>query len=322
MNLAHVILYKNKTCIKKQKFNGEMETIMEKKRGIFLNEDGCLRTTPQILIVAFTFLLISMVGQSLVTTVLFGLTNAGVLPAGITESYFWSGLIPETVLNFLAGGMILVWYKVLNKKKIETMGVPSILKNLKYVGLGMLVIILALAGVTAILLLVGDVKFTGLEFPASIWQYFLLMSSVSFVEEVLNRGYIQHLVRSRSSLFWSCVIPSFVFMLFHLKNPGVPIIGFVNIFLAGMFFSILTYKVGNIWFGFGAHMIWNAGAACIFGLMSVSSVTGSILNFEYTRSTFFNGQAATPLNGLIATIMWLILIVIFGCIFPRKRAYL
>lgn len=287
-------------------------------KNIFLNKDGRLRTTLQIIIAAMTFLLISLVGQTVIGSTIFSLTESGVLPKVVMTNYFLSGILPEVLLNVVAGGCILLWYRMLNKKSLNTMGVAPITKNIKTILFGMGTFLVVLAVITGVLLLLGDIRFTGLQFHPSILQYILLMASVSFVEEVLNRGFIQHLVKSRSSLFWSCVIPSLVFMAFHMQNPGIKPLGLFNIFLAGMCFSVATQKVGNIWFAFGGHIVWNVGLACIFGLMSVSGTTGSILNFEYTRETIFNGFAESPLYGLIATVMWILLITLFA--FKLKKS--
>lgn len=283
---------------------------MNSIKKIFIHKDGYLRSTLQIIMASFTFLFISIMGQDIIARVLNALIQSNVLPANIYESYFLTGILPEVCVNFISGLAILGLYMLINKKSISSIGVTSIIKNKTVVLTGMFTLIVMLSCITGVLYLIGDIKFTGLEFNASILQYFLLMTSVSFVEEILNRGFIQHLVRSRASAFWSFVIPSLVFMSFHI--PGNTPISLINIFLAGFFFSFITHKLGNIWFAFGAHIIWNVGVACIFGLMKVSALTGAILNFDYTKFTAFNGYGVGPLSGIIGTVAWLIAIAVFS----------
>lgn len=285
---------------------------MNSIKKVFIHKDGHLRSTLQILIASFTFLFISLTGQGMVGRLIYKLTESGILSANIYDSYFLTGILPEVCVNFISGLVILTLYMIINKKSVSSIGVTSILKNKKVVLGGIFTLIIMLSCITGVLYFVGDIKFTGLEFNASILQYLLLMTSVSFVEEVLNRGFIQHVVRSRSTVFWSLIIPSLVFTSFHLANPGITVLSLVNIFLAGFFFSLVTHKMGNIWFAFGAHIIWNVGAACIFGLMGVSATTGSILNFDYIRLTVFNGYGVGPLSGAIGTIAWLIAIAVFS----------
>ncbi|MDO5517637.1 MAG: type II CAAX endopeptidase family protein [Clostridium sp.] len=291
---------------------------MNNTRSTFVHKDGYLKTTLQILIASFTFLFTSIFGRDMISRGIYMLIENNILPASVFESYFLTGIIPEVILNLISAFLILMLYKKINKKPISTMGVTSITKNMKLICGGMLTLIVLLSCITAVLYFVGDIKFTGLEFNISILQYVLLMASVSFVEEVLNRGFIQHLVKSRTYTLWSLVVPSIVFTLFHIVNPGITFFAVINIFLAGFFFSLITYKTGNIWFGFGAHLIWNVGSACIFGLMDVSSVTGSILNFEYTKLTTFNGFGISPLNGVVGTIAWIAAIFIFSKIKMKK----
>lgn len=81
---------------------------MEKKKNIFLNRDGKLATLLQILIASMTFLLISIIGQGIITGLLYKLTHMNLLPSTVLESYFLSGILPETFLNILAGSLILL----------------------------------------------------------------------------------------------------------------------------------------------------------------------------------------------------------------------
>lgn len=287
-------------------------------RKIFIHEDGYLRTTLQILIAAFIFLIVATVGKDLIARGLYELVQSKVLSADIYDSYFLTGVLPETFVNFMSGLLILGTYKLINKKPISSIGVTSISKDYGFIFKGIATLMVMLSCITLVLVFVGDIKFTGLKFNISILQYILLMSSVSFVEEVLNRGFIQHVVKSRLSKIWSLIIPSIVFTLFHVVNPGITVLSIFNIFLAGIFFSLITNKVGNIWFAFGAHIVWNVGAACIFGLMDVSSATGTILNFEYIKYTLFNGYGAGPLSGVIGSIAWLSAILLFSKIKMKK----
>lgn len=292
---------------------------MEKKKNIFLNRDGKSATLLQILIASMTFLLISIIGQGIIAGLLYKLTQMNLLPPTVLESYFLSGILPETFLNILAGSLILLWYRLLNKKSLKTMGFTSLFKDGQQILFGSLTILVVLAVTTGVLVFIGDIQFTGMQFSPSIFQYVLLMAGVSFVEEVLNRGFIQHLIESRFSLIWSYIIPSLVFMLFHVANPGITAIGLINVFLMGVFFSVATHNTKSIWFGFGAHLTWNVGSACIFGLMDISSVTGSILNFSYIRTSTFNGNSVSPLYGLITTFFCLLLIAGFSIGGKKKQ---
>ncbi len=282
---------------------------------IFMNKkDGHLRSGLQIAIAAFSFLFISMFGQGLVSRGLLELGMKGLLPQSIAENYFLTGILPEVIFNFVSVGVLILLFKVLNKKRISEMGIKPISQNMRNIGMGIITAMLFLTAITGLLLVTGNISFTGVGLHSSIIQYTLQMISVSLAEEVLNRGYIQSLVKKRAGVLPSIIVPSLVFLLFHMDVFGKPVFFFVNVFLAGVFFSIVTEKTGNIWFSFGAHLIWNLGGACIFGLMEVSSVTGSILNFTYLQKTVFNGFGVSPLNGVIGTIGWIVMIVLFAVV--------
>ena len=92
-------------------------------------------------------------------------------------------------------------------------------------------------------------------------------------EELLCRSYLM-VSLSRGLPLWACaVINALLFSLLHLGNPGISVIPLVNIFLFGIFASLLTLRRGSVWMVCAIHSIWNFSQGNLFGI-PVSGMAG------------------------------------------------
>ena len=92
-------------------------------------------------------------------------------------------------------------------------------------------------------------------------------------EELLCRSYLM-VSLSRSLPLWSCaVLNALLFSLLHMGNPGISVIPLLNIFLFGLFASMLTLRRGSIWMVGALHSMWNFVQGNLFGI-PVSGITG------------------------------------------------
>lgn len=91
-------------------------------------------------------------------------------------------------------------------------------------------------------------------------------------EEVLFRGYIQHLLTSRLGTVWAVAITSVLFSAAHMANPGYNAISALNIVLIAYVFSWATLRTGNLYFAMALHLSWNLVQGYVFGV----SVSGKI----------------------------------------------
>ena len=93
-------------------------------------------------------------------------------------------------------------------------------------------------------------------------------------EEMLCRSYLM-VSLSRKWPLWACAVTNaLLFSLIHLGNPGVTVIALINIFLFGLFASLLTLRRGSIWMVGAIHSMWNFAQGNLFGI-PVSGLVGS-----------------------------------------------
>ena len=156
----------------------------------------------------------------------------------------------------------------------------------------------------------------------------LLLCFVGFLiqgasEELLCRSYLM-VSLSRGLPLWACAtINALLFSLLHLGNPGVSVIPLVNIFLFGIFASLLTLRRGSVWMACAIHSLWNFSQGNIFGI-PVSGLAGlpSPLRAEMATGgwqTLVNGGVFGLEGGVAVTV---VLVVVCGLVIliPTKKS--
>ena len=140
----------------------------------------------------------------------------------------------------------------------------------------------------------------------------LLLYLVGFLiqgasEELLCRSYLMVSLSRGWPLWASAVSNALLFSLLHVANPGVSVIALVNLFLFGIFASLLTIRRGSVWMVCAVHSMWNFAQGNIFGI-PVSGLTGlpSPLSAEVAEGswqTLVNGGTFGLEGGLAVTVV-------------------
>ncbi len=142
-------------------------------------------------------------------------------------------------------------------------------------------------------------------------------------EEMLCRSYLM-VSLSRSLPLWACaMLNALLFSVLHMGNPGVTVIALVNIFLFGVFASVLTLRRGSIWMVGALHSMWNFAQGNFFGI-PVSGITGSpspLVSIPETGTwkELINGGAFGLEAGLGATAI-LVLSCVIVLLLPTKKS--
>ena len=71
---------------------------------------------------------------------------------------------------------------------------------------------------------------------------------------------------------FTIILLSFLFTCIHLFNPNLNIVGLVNVFLAGVTFSLISSYTGNLWIVSAMHTLWNF----ILGFIVGSQISGIV----------------------------------------------
>ena len=137
---------------------------------------------------------------------------------------------------------------------------------------------LGLFGLPVLLCVVtGAMSLSPAESMPSFWVVLLFFAGFliqGMSEELLCRSYLM-VSLSRKWPLWVCAVSNaLLFSLLHVGNPGVTAVALINIFLFGLFASMLTLRRGSIWMVGAVHSMWNFAQGNLFGI-PVSGLAGS-----------------------------------------------
>ena len=159
----------------------------------------------------------------------------------------------------------------------------------------------------------GKIKYISLNI--NILDYsliFLILQSI--VEEIVFRGVIFNVTKTKSNLLVATLVSSIAFALVHIFNPAINVIPLVNIVLAGVLFAFIYYKTNSIVNSIAFHIAWNFTQGNILGV-SVSGIESSNSVFVTTLANsdilyYIIGNQFGYESGLLCTIIMLVLIFI------------
>lgn len=126
------------------------------------------------------------------------------------------------------------------------------------------------------------------------------------VEEVAFRGYLLRAVAGWKGPVAGVVTTSVLFTLAHLANPGVGLLGLVNIMLAGVVFALAVERTGTLWLALGYHFAWNLAQGPLFGMPVSGMSWAGLLATATGGPPLLTGGAFGPEGGLLATAVLLL----------------
>lgn len=141
----------------------------------------------------------------------------------------------------------------------------------------------------------------------------LFFTLVGLSEELLFRAYFFNNFTGR--LANGVLISSLFFAAMHLFNPNISVIGFINIFIAGVLFACTYLWSGSLLLPIGIHITWNYVMGYIFGLPVSGLTIDGLLQVEVTGPAWITGAQFGLEGGLLAT-----LLLLLG--FPLSLVYL
>ena len=217
-----------------------------------------------LLIPILVVILITFINQLLILPLIFIFNDS------LKELLSFSGtsnLVSEILSLFLS---IFLMTKI-SKLKTEQLGfskdniVSSYLKGTLFGVLQIFSVFFIIFGLKAI-----DVYYVGDINVLLLIKVFIFFVFQGLFEEILFRGYLMPFFSKVIGIKFTIILLSFLFTCIHLFNPNLNIVGLVNVFLAGVTFSLIYYYTGNLWIVGAMHTFWNF----ILGFIVGSQVSG------------------------------------------------
>lgn len=244
--------------------------------------------------------------------------NQKSLPAEVAQ-------LIDTLTNLGSFGVLLLVLLLANKfilkKSTESLGFYK--QNwIKQYGLGAAIRSIMLIVVYLLSLLTGGAQtvFNPDTSVLIIFGYLIGFLIQGMTEEVLTRSLIMNAFSAKKGVVYGIIINSIFFSLMHGINSGIDILALINLFLAGIFFSLLFYWSGSIWVAGAAHSLWNFVQGPILGVkVSGASMPNALLTTDlFENRALLNGGNFGLEDGLIDTLISIIACVILWKLCQRK----
>ena len=265
-----------------------------------------------IAIVIVTVVLAIIPGQLLGRIVLF---SPGGIPRfrGEIQSVVEPIVLNVTIFLFVYLGL-WVWLRVSSKRPFWTLGLErqhAVQRALR----GVVIAGLMMAATVGLSVVPGASLAPGLAQTMGIAAFGIrFLSLLSYcvqgpAEETLFRGWLLPVVGARYRPWIGVMVSSAIFSLAHALSRGITVLGFLNLFLFGVFASIYALAEGGLW-GIGAwHAVWNWTMGDFLGFsLDGSPHVGLFSSIHAEGPEIISGGAFGLEGGLACTAVFLVAI--------------
>ncbi len=297
------------------KINIENTFIIDEARATVKKRNLSTITATFIFVYLFTALLTAFI-YSLVLFIQGGFTIES-LKAGVSlmeqENSSWYEIL-RLVINIIAIIIPIYYCTKLERRRVFTLGFIKKGFVSEY-SMGLVIGTAMFSVAFGIIYLLGG--FEQLDLTPSPSVGFIILAFIGYIiqgmsEEVLIRGYYMVSAATAGNLPLAIFSSSFIFALLHIGNDGLNAIGFINIFLFGIFAALYFIRRGSIWGIAAMHTAWNFAQGNIFGCaVSGNTPFNSVITFnESDKLRLINGGEFGPEGGLAVTIVLIAGIII------------
>jgi membrane protease YdiL (CAAX protease family) len=169
-----------------------------------------------------------------------------------------------------------------------------------------------------LLLYMGEIEFQQINFDLlELIAVLLIFIFVAVAEEVLFRGYVLKNFLISFPPYAALIISSLLFSLMHGFNPNITLIGFSNLFLAGVLLGLPYLHTRKLWFPIALHFSWNFFQS-FFGFKVSGSSSYSYIQFSVSENTLLNGGAFGFEGSVLAIAAHLVAIAFIGFYYEQK----
>jgi uncharacterized protein len=136
-------------------------------------------------------------------------------------------------------------------------------------------------------------------------------------EEALFRGYLLPVIGARYRPWIGVLIASLIFSLAHAGSRGITTLGFLNLFLFGVFAAVYALAEGGLWGICAWHSVWNWAMGDLLGFATDGTPhSGLLSSIRADGPDIITGGAFGLEGGLACTAVFLIAI---GIVAVRTR---
>ena len=169
-----------------------------------------------------------------------------------------------------------------------------------------------------LLLFMDEINFNEIVFNSKeVIITILAYAIVALIEEALFRGYILRNLMISYNKYIALIISSILFSAVHGFNPNIDLIGFVDLFFAGILLGISYIFTKNLWFPIALHFSWNL-TQTFLGFNVSGNDAYSIIEFKTTENNLLNGGDFGFEGSIFSIIAQIVFIVVIWVYYHEK----
>lgn len=200
----------------------------------------------------------------------------------------------------------IVFVSVIEKEKIK---IPIVSSGLKNSMIGIVIGIIWLGSVVVVLFLTNTMNIVGFNKVNYIWIWILASLFNVMMQELLVRGYLYNLWKSKYHFSVATILTTVLFTAMHGGAFEAGVIPVINVITMSIFATILLEYTGTLVAPIMAHFIWNTMGAIIFGGVSLASDYPNLLRSTFQGNPLLSGGIYKLEGSIVVLIVNLILIV-------------
>ena len=253
---------------------------------------------------ALVLFIVYLVGSVLVAFAL-GMYAARVKQDVNTESYYV--IAASSLLSIL---IVFVFRKYVDRRTFASIGLSF---HHFYPGgvIGFLTGLFLVCAGGVLIYFLGGLQWTDILYSNNIFISVCILLLVAFSEELVFRGYILRNLMKSFNPWLSLSISALLFALVHLMNPGIPVVGVINIILGGLLLGITFMNTRNLWMPVLFHFSWNFFQGPVLGFPVSGVAFKTLLSATISGNELISGGSFGFEGSIICTVVLLAAFLVF-----------
>lgn len=225
---------------------------------------------------------------------------------------FFAELIPFAVLLIFTAVFLLI-----EKKKIH---IPIKQNCFKGIMLGTVVGFIWIGIAGGILLLLKQFEIIGKSEVPLLWLWIISAFINVVMQELLVRGYIYQLLKTKYNLTAAVIITTILFTVMHGGAIEAGVLPVVNVVTMCLFTTALYESEGTLLAPIMAHAVWNILGSLYLGGVSLADDYPHLLTLSASANTLLSGGNYKIEASIVTTVLNIVLMTFFWVRYCKKKA--
>lgn len=211
---------------------------------------------------------------------------------------------------------IIFW--LIEKRNIEIIRFREPIRN---ISLGISVGAVWLGCTVAIMCLTGTLSFSGSN-PISnlaVWLFACFLNVI--MQELLVRGYIYQLVKSKYNVAASIIVTTILFTALHGGAFEAGTVAVLNVMTMSVFISLVLEYTDSLIAPILIHTVWNSVGAIVLGGVSLADDYPHLLNVVFHGNKLLSGGSCKMEGSIIVLILNVLFAILFFFLLKRQKIH-